>query len=182
MTTAAWEPLCMEPEEWVEWQAMNSRAISHEQRSDRPCADCPLGYAADMRAAGRCNGSPGGVEEDEVSDVAERPRLMAVGRELPVALGLPCPRCAHKPVCSIRAVVEARLESLPVQLPILDPAITVVLTAAVTCGHFMKAPNAPKAAVAESATGNRGHYTRTPEHIAKIAEANRRRAAKRRGE
>ena len=63
MSTAvqSWTAACMTPDEWDEWQRLNP-VNAH---ADRPCADCPLGYAAEMRAVGRCNGQPGAVEEDE---------------------------------------------------------------------------------------------------------------------
>lgn len=59
-----WRPACMDDEEWALWKAANDRIYVGMQAA-RPCADCPLGHAADMRAEGRCNGTPGGVEEDD---------------------------------------------------------------------------------------------------------------------
>jgi len=62
---AGWAPLCMDAAEWADWQASNPLRV--RGAVSRPCADCLLGFAADMRAAGRCNGSPGsdGGEADD---------------------------------------------------------------------------------------------------------------------
>lgn len=60
MTTEVWAPLCMDAPEWVDWQRLNPVRIS--ERADRPCADCPMDFANQMRSEGRCNGEPGGVE------------------------------------------------------------------------------------------------------------------------
>lgn len=69
-----WAPLCMSDAEWRDWQALNPFYSKHNplvRKSDvaaRPCADCPLGYAAEMRAQGRCNGTPAGVQDDEEAE------------------------------------------------------------------------------------------------------------------
>lgn len=163
----------MDPGEWSEWRALNPRlTYAATEPAERPCADCPLGYAAEMRAVGRCNGTPGWVaEEDEVSDA---PRLLTGGKEVPVALSLPCDRCAHYRVCAIRPVMEARLETLPVSLPVLDSAVKVTLSADVECGHFLRAA---KAAGAPTAI-----RTRSPETRAKMAAAQQARAERIRAE
>jgi hypothetical protein len=68
---ATWTPLCMEPDEWADWQRLNPirsngfNAMRDHEAAASPCTDCPLGYAAEMRAVSRCNGQPGAVEEDE---------------------------------------------------------------------------------------------------------------------
>lgn len=54
----SWSPLCMSDGEWANWQRLNPRLPAGEGRADRPCADCPAEYAAEMRAQGRCNGTP----------------------------------------------------------------------------------------------------------------------------
>lgn len=54
----------MSPEEWALWRARWKASYGSHRRA-RPCPDCPLGFAVEMRAEGRCNGEPGGVEEDE---------------------------------------------------------------------------------------------------------------------
>ena len=53
-----WQAACMEPGEWELWQVGNRR-LSHQDQAFRPCDDCPLSFAASMRAVGRCNGEPG---------------------------------------------------------------------------------------------------------------------------
>ncbi len=65
----AWEPTCMDAEDWAAWQTMN-RSLGKENQAPRPCTDCLAGYAAEMRAEGRCNGQPAGDhrEEDTVDD------------------------------------------------------------------------------------------------------------------
>lgn len=59
-----WEPVCMEPDEWTSWLAANRELTFQRDQARRPCADCPLGHAAEMRAVGRCNGEPEDVAED----------------------------------------------------------------------------------------------------------------------
>ena len=68
-SAAAWEPTCMDADDWAAWQAMN-RSLKKENQAPRPCTDCLAGYAAEMRAVGRCNGQPAGDhrEEDIVDD------------------------------------------------------------------------------------------------------------------
>jgi hypothetical protein len=68
VAAGAWRADCMTDEEWTEWVAMNPVALSDGQVADRPCTDCPLGFAAEMRALGRCNGTPGPVLDDPDPD------------------------------------------------------------------------------------------------------------------
>lgn len=64
-----WQAACMDPDEWEVWQDTNRRLTSFGDQATRPCDDCTLGFAADMRALGRCNGTPAGAdEEDEPMD------------------------------------------------------------------------------------------------------------------
>lgn len=106
-----------------------------------------LGYAADMRAQGRCNGTPGGVDEDDeegemtVPDADPRelgPRLseVPVPTDVAVAIDLPCPGCVHVEVCRIRPELETRLQRLTVSTPRLDPAITLGLEAKAECSLY----------------------------------------------
>lgn len=69
----AWAPACMDADEWALWERANRSINSSIERATRPCADCPLGYAADMRAEDRCNGTPGGVQDEEEADAVEAP-------------------------------------------------------------------------------------------------------------
>ncbi len=64
-----WEPLCMDPDEWEAWQGTNRRLTYQGDQAPRPCADCLLGYAAEMRAEGRCNGEPAGDHHEEEGDM-----------------------------------------------------------------------------------------------------------------
>lgn len=70
---AGWSPLCMDAAEWADWQARNPTALDIYSAVARPCEDCLLGFAADMRAAGRCNGEPGGaaVDDDDTTNEEE---------------------------------------------------------------------------------------------------------------
>lgn len=153
---ALWRPRCMSDEEYASWAEKNAPMTSG--KAARPCADCPLGYAADMRAVGRCNGTPGGVEEDEgemalptrlpqpdhvdrvlglrPGAVAASPATQAFTTDVAVAVDLPCPACIHAPVCRIKASIEGRLERLAVATPQLDPALTIQLEAKIECSLF----------------------------------------------
>jgi len=71
----AWAPACMDDAEWSAWSGFNSRLSALMDRADRPCADCSLGYASEMRAAGRCNGEPAGWNPDTDNETpAETPK------------------------------------------------------------------------------------------------------------
>ncbi len=63
----AFTPACMEPDELASWQEMNDRVL-RQGRGVIPCMDCLAGFAAEMSAVGRCNGTPHGVEEDTEMD------------------------------------------------------------------------------------------------------------------
>jgi hypothetical protein len=63
-----WAPDCMDAEEYVAWRtgALVQRRplvvqpkIPDTTGAAWPCTDCPLSYAAEMRAVDRCNGEPG---------------------------------------------------------------------------------------------------------------------------
>ncbi len=170
-----WAPLCMDASEWLDWQRLNPVLTRQADRAERPCADCPTGYAFGMRALGKCNGTPG-ENVSEGNGVATLNRPSVVGKqfrdaEVEVSAILPCEKCAHAVVCRIKPVLEARLETLPVTLPTLDPAITFSLTAEVSCSQFLKAkPGTPTGFVTKAA-GAHPHYVRTPEHQARISES-----------
>jgi hypothetical protein len=144
---ALWRPRCMTDEEYDSWSSKNAPMTLG--KALRPCADCPLGYAADMRAEGRCNGTPGGVEEDEGDMATQPPPQIRAGAialqptpnrtlttDVAVALDLPCPSCIHAPVCRIKASIEGQLDRLAVATPRLDPALTIQLEAKVDCSLF----------------------------------------------
>lgn len=95
----AWRADCMSDEEWSSWLALNPTNLGLGV-ADRPCTDCPLGFAGEMRAEGRCNGSPGW--QPPVDDVEEA----SVGEQITVTnvrIEAPCASCMHREVCAIRA-------------------------------------------------------------------------------
>jgi hypothetical protein len=60
------EPVaCMEPDDFVRWAEVNALV---SRPAARPCDDCPLAFALEMRAIDRCNGVPRGVEIDSDED------------------------------------------------------------------------------------------------------------------
>lgn len=131
-----WAPLCMEPDEWVHWQATNpSNAMA-----GRPCSDCPADFAAEMRAEGKCNGTPGwrppadDLEEAEVGDT------VIVSN---VQISAPCGSCAHQAVCAIRRTL-GHLDEVEVSMPKPDPALTVVLAMTVECSHYLRGAKAKR--------------------------------------
>lgn len=54
-----WKPLCMSDDDYAGWLTHNGRITNKGERAPRPCSDCSVEYAAEMRAVDRCNGSPG---------------------------------------------------------------------------------------------------------------------------
>lgn len=139
-----WRAACMDDQEWAEWVARNPLYIGDTAATARPCTDCPLGFAADMRAQGRCNGTPGGVAADPDEPEEEEPVEPIIpprpdpGIRIAVTLQAPCPACEKADVCSLRPSVEA-LAELPVLAPALDPRVGLELAGSVTCTAFVKA-------------------------------------------
>lgn len=78
------KPACMEEREYAEWQAHNQRLA--QWVAPTPCHDCIASFAVEMRMEGRCDGHPGGVEDDdtqlyvspglEMSAIARRKRKL----------------------------------------------------------------------------------------------------------
>lgn len=144
VAAGAWRAACMDDDEWAHWVSTNPTSMQESELAPRPCTDCPLGFAAEMRALGRCNGTPGAVQprEDEEDEPMEAPRdpgpprVIPNGHEVTVALEAPCGQCAHEPVCAIRRSLIS-IETLPVQVPRFDRALSVALTAKVDCSHFL---------------------------------------------
>lgn len=135
--TGRWAPSCMDAEEWADWRARNPTHIPGTVA--RPCEDCLLGFAADMRALGRCNGTPGGAAVDEEIEEEPMDQVSApAGFRVEVAVEAPCPRCEKADVCGLRASVEG-LRALPVMAPRLDPRIGLALAGTVSCSAFVKA-------------------------------------------
>jgi hypothetical protein len=142
----AWAPACMAPDEWADWQRLNPspapsrRGLRGSLFVDRPCADCPIGYAVDMRALGRCNGKPGGTEEDTEMDQPEptAPRGLTTTRRVSLeVIAPPCGSCSHEPVCALRAAFEG-MATVETNAPSLPAGLRLYLTATVECGHYLR--------------------------------------------
>ena len=67
---AAWQPACMEGDELVGWMNAEAKARRRGNRASYPCTDCTASFAVEMRAVGRCNGTPG---TEPVMQTAGRP-------------------------------------------------------------------------------------------------------------
>lgn len=157
-----WAPLCMEPDEWAEWQRMNPRLVAKDH-AERPCSDCPVSYAEEMRAKSLCNGTPGGEKNEDlpmtptptVRPAATPPEQLRSGpavafqtgstRTTTIELELPCKSCIHLPVCRIRPESPRLMVS---SAPAFDP---LELRGTVDCEHYRRAGSGgrpPKAAAA----------------------------------
>lgn len=151
-----WAPLCMNADEWAEWRRTNPLGLSNGAIA-RPCEDCLLGFAADMRAGDSCNGAPGGVHPEEETEEEPMDQVSApAGIRVEVAVEAPCPRCEKADVCGLRETVEG-LKALPVMTPRLDPRVGLALAGTVTCSAFVKA-RIRKADIAELETSRKVAY------------------------
>jgi hypothetical protein len=197
----AFPPDCMDAAEWADWQRLNptrAQFVTASKRDlvDRPCDDCPLGYAAEARARGCCNGSPGGVEEDEMDTTIERaygngetfaaePRGLTIPRRISLDIAAPpCVSCAHEPVCALRMAVEG-LATVETSAPPLPDGLRLSLTATVECSHFLrdKAKPAPVRVLTPQERGQAngpGKNRLSPETRARLAAGNTARAEARR--
>jgi hypothetical protein len=140
-----WTPACMDADEYAGWLEMNqATATARAVAVDRPCADCTLGYAAEMRAVGRCNGTPAGVVEEEDMEQPEPVDVRLVGRVPVTITPPPCGSCVHEPVCALRRSLEAIAE-IPAAAPAVPAGLRLTLSAAVECDHFLldRAKQAP---------------------------------------
>lgn len=141
-----WKPACMDADEYALWQRGDDQVgrTNGAQRGRRPCADCTLGHAADMRAQGRCNGTPAGVVDDEEEDPAiesaEAPSL--VTRRIEIDGALPCDGCSHAVVCGLKANLEG-LRAIEVRIPRLPAVQGVTLAASLTC-EYREGPKAKR--------------------------------------
>lgn len=187
MTAEPWTPACMEPGELADWERLNHTAMS--MRAALPCADCLPSFAAEMRAEGRCNGTPRGTEEpmlDDRDELARRQiaavrggeaRLAQVREAKPDAVELvletPCGTCAHAPVCARKRLLDA-IGDVPVRMPELEDGLVLTLHAVVECDQYLRAPKA-KAATVSVVTSVKPGGEWTPERRARMSEAMRRR-------
>lgn len=170
-----WTPLCMDADEFAAWVAMRDRSTASKDRAAIPCTDCLLSFAAEMRAAGTCNGVPHGVEEDEDMDLSKIPVQATPTRRRAVEVTAPpCASCAHEPICSLRAAFEGLVE-IETSAPQLPDGLNLSLVATVTCAHFLWDKSKP-APVRGQASARK---PMTPEHRANIrAGQERARAAR----
>lgn len=131
-------PLCMTPDELADWDKHNRTAAFAAHGAARtPCEDCLLGYALEMRAIGKCNGTPGAaadVEDDEPEEPAVR-RTMA---NLKVTVSAPCETCVHLAVCGRReSILAIQQGDLAVDHSALRSGLTLALTATVDCDAYL---------------------------------------------
>lgn len=137
-----WQPACMDEAELAEYRA--GVLVG--------CRDCTETFANEMRAEGRCNGSPGevlagiGAEEPEM----EEPINLAT-RRVAVEVTAPCDTCIHAGICRIQPTL-VELRRLAVSLPTVDEAVSVELAADVSCAHYVKARGVKAAAAPKLVT------------------------------
>lgn len=138
---AGWAPACIDADEWAAWRARNPLVGVEADLVARPCEECPLGFAADMRAQGRCNGEPGGVAEPDDTEEEPMDPVTPAAPAVRVTVSLapaPCGRCEKADVCALRPTVEG-LSEIAASLPALDRRIGLELTGSVSCAAFAKA-------------------------------------------
>ena len=148
---APWAPACMDADELVTWAESNDHITSRQERATRPCEDCPLGFAAEMRDLDRCNGTPGGVKEDEDMVTTEEGTALdlTLKKEAPrpaielrtrVALDVSAPACAsclHEPVCALRRALEG-IGTVETTAPPLPDGLHLALVATIACDHYAR--------------------------------------------
>jgi hypothetical protein len=131
-------PLCMEPDELADWHQHNrTAAFAAKGKALSPCEDCLLGYALEMRAIGKCNGTPGAaadVEDEEPEEPAARRTMATVN----VKLSAPCGSCAHEPICIRRAAIEKLDERQAVEMTPLPAGLGVTLSASIDCDAYLR--------------------------------------------
>lgn len=143
-----WSADCMEPDEWALWVAENPRNVQGGM-ADRPCRDCPASFAAEMRAIGRCNGTPTGHEgepaehEEEERDVIDRPPGGIRGQQALQLAMPPCGSCQHEPICVLK-IALGKVKSADVTVATLPDGLAVVVSAKVDCRFYNKAKGTPK--------------------------------------
>lgn len=123
-----------------------------------PCHDCMPDYALEMRAEGRCNGHPRGVEPDEdeaplPAPVARKERHMAT---VNVALSVPCATCAHEPICNRLSSIARLNEAFAVEHGSLPRGLSVALSASIDCDAYMHLRKSPVKATTPAADGQDG--------------------------
>jgi hypothetical protein len=137
-----WTAACMDPDEWRLWIDANRRAS--QNRVSRPCNECPLGFAVEMRAIGRCNGEPSGAPEDEEAEDEPMDIARVSTQRVTVEVIAPCPTCLHRDVCAIKADVDGA-GAAEVGLRALSPALTPRVTVDLECAFYLRDRSAGKA-------------------------------------
>jgi hypothetical protein len=141
-------PPCMDDEEWTLWTG--AQELPRFKEDGRivalsACHDCMPAHALEMRAAGRCNGHPRGVEPDE--DEPDEPAPAITPKEIRpmkivrVALQAPCGSCIHAAVCNRRAAI-ARVQSAAVDVTDLPEGLTVEVVGSIDCDAYAKVKGA----------------------------------------
>jgi hypothetical protein len=186
---APWRAACMSDDEWATWSESNDRLVG-KAHAALPCQDCLPAFAAEMRAEGRCNGTPRETEKepmlDDRDELARRQiaavrggeaRLAQVREAKPDAVELvpetPCGTCAHALVCAWKRDLEA-IGDVPVRLPELADGLTMTLRAVVECSAYLRAPRA-KADPRQARTEQAFSAVWTPERRARQSELTKRR-------
>ena len=142
MSVQTWVAACMDPAEWDAWHAANRSARGG--RDSRPCDDCLLGFAAEMRTAGRCNGQPGADATDDEEETAMEPTNTPAPKTTPARLTVeaPCRSCSHAPVCRVRdRVIDA--STIAIAVPVMGDGVTIALTGTVECDWYVRDRGAP---------------------------------------
>ena len=66
------KPARMDPAEYALWGRANDAISRHPAGS--PCHDCPMSFALEMRAEGRCDGEPAETGRPRLFDPDTEPR------------------------------------------------------------------------------------------------------------
>lgn len=159
----------MEPDELELWTS-TSRGIP-------PCHECPLAFAAEMRAENRCNGRPAGAdEEEEEVDVTELGTGGTVTAEQRIEIIAPCGTCAHRQVCGLREKLE-RAREADVAMARLPDELKLEIRATVDCAFYSKERGTARANGAAGEPRLHAGRTWSPEQRAAAAERMRARRA-----
>lgn len=134
-----WVAACMQPDEWAAWQDTNRR-LNQAMQAPRPCSDCLLGFASEMRSIGRCNGQPHGDHEEDTDMETQTITALPIELEQPtrrvsIAVTAPCGGCSHQVVCRIADEVAA-FERTQVAVPKLGQGLGLTLSASIACEFF----------------------------------------------
>jgi hypothetical protein len=142
----SWEPACLEPDELELWR--------ERDRGIPPCHSCPLAFAAEQRAIGRCNGQPSGADDEDEEDQVNVGDIGVGGQvtqERQIELIAPCPSCLHREVCGLKEKLESAGEA-DVTMARLPDELQIVLQARVDCSFYARDKSVGKRAAAADGT------------------------------